>query len=82
MIDGCAAFGDLEVEHGFGGVLLFRGWAEGDVSALNHESRDQAMERCVVVCAARAEGKEILCGLGDSFAEKLDLQVSLGCMQL
>ena len=31
VIDGCAAFGNLEVEHGFGGVMLFRGWMMRDL---------------------------------------------------
>ena len=46
--------------------LAVCGWAEGDISALYDESRDQSVEWCVVICATRAEGKEVLCGLGAS----------------
>lgn len=57
-----------------------RGGAERDVSALDHESRDEAVKWGVVVCAACAEGEKVLCGLGYCFAEKLDLEVALGGM--
>ena len=46
-----------------------RGWAEGDIAALDHEARDEAVEGGFVVCAACAKGEEVLGGLGDCFAE-------------
>jgi hypothetical protein len=57
-----------------------RGGSERDVSTLDHKSRNEAMEWGVIVCAACAEGEEVLCGLGYCFAEKLDLEVALGGM--
>jgi hypothetical protein len=57
-----------------------RGGAERDVSALDHESWDEAVKRGVIVCAACAEGEEVFRGLGYCFAEKLDLEIALGGM--
>lgn len=57
VVDRGAAFGDFEGDGGFLGR-----WAGGerDVAALDHEVGDQAVERCVVVDAAGAEGEEVL----------------------
>lgn len=79
VVDRCAAFRDLEIEHWFR-TCLMRGGAERDVAALDHESCDEAVKWGVVVCATCAEGEEVLCGLGYCFAEKLDLEVALGGM--
>lgn len=57
-----------------------RGGAERDVSALDHESCDEAVKRRVIVCATCAESEEVLRRLGYCFAEKLDLEVALGGM--
>jgi hypothetical protein len=40
------------------------------------------MERGHIVGAAGAEGEEILSGLGDGFAEDLELDVAVGGVQL
>lgn len=81
MVDGSAAFRYLKVEDWFRGCLL-RGGTERDVSALDHESGDEAVERSIIVCATCAEGEEVLCCLRHCFAEKLDLEVALSRMQL
>lgn len=82
VIYGGAAFRDLEGENGFRGARGLRGWSEGDVSTLDHEAGDEAMEWRVIVCAACAQGEEVLCSLGDCFAEELNLEVTLGSMEL
>jgi hypothetical protein len=82
VVYGGAALGDLEREHGFRGGGGLCGWSEGDVSALDHEAGDEAVERCIIVCAACAQCEEVFCGLGDCFAEELDLEVALGGMEL
>lgn len=69
VVYGRAAFGDLERQHRFGSGGGLRCWAEGDVSALDHEPGNEAVEGCVIVCAACAEGEEVLGGLGNCFAE-------------
>lgn len=81
VVDGSSAFGNLKVEHWFCGRFLRYG-TERNIASLNHESGNEAVERCFIVCAARAEGEEVLCGLGYCFAEKLNLEVALSCMQL
>lgn len=64
VVDGGAALGDVEGEHGAGGCAGGGGGggrgAEGDVATLDHETRDEAVERGVVVCAGSAEGEEVL----------------------
>lgn len=56
VVDGGAAFGDVEGEGGVGGCGCGRGGGrgergEGDVAALDHEARDEAVEGGVVVGA-------------------------------
>lgn len=81
VVDGRAAFWYLKVEHWFRSCLS-RGGTKRDVSALNHETGDKAVEWSIVVRATCAESEEVLCGLRDCFAEKLDLEVALSRMQL
>lgn len=40
------------------------------------------MEWRVIVCAACTQSEEVLCSLGDCFAEELDLEITLGSMEL
>lgn len=61
VVDRRAALGDVERKHGFRAVGGGRrGWAEGDVAALDHEAGYQPVEGRVIVCAACAEGEEVL----------------------
>jgi len=82
VIYGGAALGDLERKHRFCGGRGLCGWAEGDIAALDHKAGDETMEWCVIVCATCAQGEEVLCSLGDCFAEELDLEVAVGSMEL
>lgn len=61
-MDGGAAFGDVfEGEGGFGGRRGGgEGGVQGDVAALDHEAWYESVEWGVVVCAAGAEGDEVL----------------------
>lgn len=59
VVYGGTAFGDVvEGEDvSLGGSC---GGTEGDVAALDHEAGHEAVEGGVVVCAASAEGEEVL----------------------
>lgn len=72
-VDRGAAFGD-----GVGGGVL---WRERGVAALDHEVGDDAVEGRVIVGSAGAEGEEVFGGLGDGFAEDLELDVAVGGVQ-
>lgn len=62
---------------GGGGLGL---WVGGGGTGLNHEGRDQAVERRGVVEGGCAEGEEVLSRLGDGFAEDFEFDVALGGM--
>lgn len=51
-------------------------------AALNHEVANVAVERRPVVAFGGGIGKEVIAGLGGCRAEELDLQVTVGGMQL
>lgn len=69
VVDGCAAFRDVvEWKHWFRGCGGAASCGpEGDVAALDHEAGHETVERCDVVCAAGAEGEEVLGGYVSGF---------------
>jgi len=69
MIYGSATFRNLEGKHGFVGGRGFSCGAKGDISRLNHEAGHDSVKWDIIVCATCAEGKKVLGGLGDCFAE-------------
>ena len=77
---------DLVVEQLVGGVVdgggrLGLGVCLG-AAGLHHEAGDQAVERAAIVEARGAEGEEVLGRLGHRLAEELELDITLGGVQL
>jgi hypothetical protein len=49
---------------------------------LDHEARDQAVKGGAIVEVGGAKGEEVLSGVGGGFAEELDLEGTVGGVEL